>query len=214
MNTLHADAAPASAAGQDTEKRRQILAGARDIFLAHGFDGASMGEIARSAGVSKGTLYVYFGSKQELFAALVGEECSQTAELTFEMDENGTDLRSTLMRMGVTYVHAMIRPEHIATVRTVIAVAEKFPEVGHAFLKAGPRAGVARLSAWLRGKESQGLLRIGDTDLAAWQFLMGCHASIAMPMLFASEPAPSDGRIEEVVTQMVEMFLRAYARER
>jgi AcrR family transcriptional regulator len=37
--------------------------GAREVFLAQGFDAASMGEIARKAGVSKGTLYFYFDSK-------------------------------------------------------------------------------------------------------------------------------------------------------
>jgi AcrR family transcriptional regulator len=47
---------------QDGTKRRQIMDGAREVFLAQGFDGASMGEIARQAGVSKGTLYVYFDS--------------------------------------------------------------------------------------------------------------------------------------------------------
>ena len=40
-------------------KRRQIMDGARAVFLAQGFDAASMGEIARAAGVSKGTLYGY-----------------------------------------------------------------------------------------------------------------------------------------------------------
>jgi AcrR family transcriptional regulator len=39
-------------------KRRQIIAGARAIFFAQGFDAASMGDIARAAGVSKGTLYI------------------------------------------------------------------------------------------------------------------------------------------------------------
>ena len=47
--------------------------GAREIFLARGFDAASMSDIAKAAGVSKGTLYVYFKNKEELFAAIVQE---------------------------------------------------------------------------------------------------------------------------------------------
>ena len=43
----------------DRAKRAQIIDGARRMFLAQGFDAASMGAIAREAGVSKGTLYVY-----------------------------------------------------------------------------------------------------------------------------------------------------------
>src|SRR5262245_65890062 len=58
-------------ARSDRLKRRQILEGARRMFLAQGFDAASMGAIARQAGVSKGTLYVYFKSKKELFESIV-----------------------------------------------------------------------------------------------------------------------------------------------
>src|SRR4030081_845199 len=61
---------------EDSSKRRQILDGARKVFMDLGFDGASMGEIARSAGVSKGTLYVYFADKNRLFEAIVERKCS------------------------------------------------------------------------------------------------------------------------------------------
>ena len=64
----------------ESAKRRQILEGARRVFLGRGFDAASMGEIAREARVSKGTLYVYFDSKEALFAALIEESKRETAE--------------------------------------------------------------------------------------------------------------------------------------
>ena len=67
----------------ESAKRRQIMDGARAIFLAQGFDATSMGEIAREAGVSKGTLYVYFDSKEVLFQAIVEEECQAQAEQVF-----------------------------------------------------------------------------------------------------------------------------------
>ena len=53
------------------------------MFLARGFDAASMGDIARAAGVSKGTLYVYFKNKEELFTAIVHEQCCDQAESFF-----------------------------------------------------------------------------------------------------------------------------------
>ena len=46
------------------------MEGAREVFLSQGFDAASMGEIACEAQVSKGTLYVYFDSKERLFEAM------------------------------------------------------------------------------------------------------------------------------------------------
>ena len=197
-------------AGQ--EKKRQIMAGARDVFLGSGFEGASMGEIARVAGVSKGTLYVHFGSKQELFAALVGTECAQTAERCFELDDEA-DVREALTGAGFLYVAAMIRPEHVAAVRMVIGVAEKFPEVGRAFLSAGPEAGVARLSRWLRVKIERGKHDIADVALAAWQFLIGCHALVVMPLLFGGVPSQEDHTVERVVLHTVDSFLRAFGAE-
>ena len=71
---------------EDSSKRRQILDGARKVFMDLGFDGASMGEIARSAGVSKGTLYVYFADKSRLFEAIVEEESLEQGKVAFNFD--------------------------------------------------------------------------------------------------------------------------------
>ena len=66
----------------DTAKRQQILDGARRCFLAQGFDGASMNDIVTAAGVSKGTVYAYFPSKEKLFATMVFEDKRRHAERT------------------------------------------------------------------------------------------------------------------------------------
>ena len=76
----------------DNAKRQQIVDGARKIFLAQGFDAASMNDIARAAGVSKGTLYVYFANKEQLFAAIVEAECLAHAEGVFDLDLARFDL--------------------------------------------------------------------------------------------------------------------------
>src|SRR5579864_6442436 len=90
-------APPTAQAAEDSAKRRQIVRGARSIFLAQGFDAASMGEIARAAGVSKGTLYVYFDNKEELFEAIVHEQCLVQAEGLFDLDPDNHDVESVLM---------------------------------------------------------------------------------------------------------------------
>nr|WP_250152373.1 TetR/AcrR family transcriptional regulator [Ancylobacter radicis] len=202
--------APISIHGR--EKRGQILHGAREVFRASGFDGASMGQIARAAGVSKGTLYVYFSSKVDLFAALVTEECEQTAEHCFDLDVDA-DVAASLTALGHRYIRAMIEPSKISTVRMVVGVAEKFPEIGRIFLAASHERGVERLAAWLRAKIERGELEIDDIELAAWQFVIGCHARIVMPMFFGEEAA-SEAEIGRVVNHTVDTFLRAFARRR
>ena len=92
------------AEAEDSAKRRQIIDGARAVFLSMGFDGASMGEIARAARVSKGTLYVYFKDKDELFKAIVEKECVFQAEGIFEFDVADPNVEGTLTRVCNAFV--------------------------------------------------------------------------------------------------------------
>src|SRR5258707_3976068 len=103
MTTQTAVVAPSSQADgpEDSAKRRQIMDGARAVFLSQGFDAASMGEIARAAGVSKGTLYVYFESKEELFQAIAHKQCEAQAEGLFDFGSEGDDVESVLTRLGI-----------------------------------------------------------------------------------------------------------------
>src|SRR6201994_1813681 len=87
------------AADEDSSKRRQILDGASKVFMDLGFDGASMGEIARAAGVSKGTLYVYFADKNRLFEAIVEEETLEQSRIAFNFDPD-RDVPTTLRDFG------------------------------------------------------------------------------------------------------------------
>src|ERR1700732_5222735 len=100
----------AANAADDSAKRRQIVQGARAIFLAKGFDAASMNDIARTAGVSKGTLYVYFQNKEQLFQAICSEECESQAESLFNFDPDDRDVEATLTRIGNDFVSLVCRP--------------------------------------------------------------------------------------------------------
>src|SRR6202163_2299574 len=117
---------------EDSSKRRQILDGARKVFMDLGFDGASMGEIARSAGVSKGTLYVYFADKNRLFEAIVEEETLAQGRLAFNFDPD-RDVITTLMDFGQAYIQMLCRPGGGSATRTVMAIAERMPEGGRRF---------------------------------------------------------------------------------
>ncbi len=95
---------------EESVKRRQIIEGARAVFLAQGFDAASMNDIARAAGVSKGTLYVYFKHKEQLFEAIVEQECEAQAEGIFDLDPNDHDVEAVLTRLGLAYVRFLCPP--------------------------------------------------------------------------------------------------------
>ena len=74
----------------------QVIEGARTVFMREGYEGASVDEIARDAGVSKATLYSYFPDKQHLFLAVLQSECAQQAEVEFLMDAGDLSVEETL----------------------------------------------------------------------------------------------------------------------
>jgi AcrR family transcriptional regulator len=194
----------------DTAKRQQIMDGARRVFLQDGFDGASIGDIVRAAGVSKGTLYAYFPSKDTLFEALVTEDRRKQAEVLFTLDENDRDVARVLRRLGQTFLDMLLSPASLDFLRVVIGAAAKFPGIGKAYFDAGPCFGTTRLGNYLERVASQGLLRVDDPQLAARQFLDLCKTGIHLRLLLGDREPPAPEEIERNLTNAVKVFLAAY----
>ena len=202
---------PGQAGGEEeSAKRRQIIEGAREVFLTKGFDAASMNDIARAAGVSKGTLYVYFNNKEQLFEAIVDYECEAQAEGIFVLDPRDRDVEAVLKRVGSAFVKFLCRPEKASAIRTVIAIADRMPELGRKFYEKGPAKGIALLADYLSAQVAAGELVIEDCEIAAAQFIETCHAMLFKPVLFNFAPAPSPEQIERVVRIAVASFLAAH----
>ncbi|HEV7407136.1 MAG TPA: TetR/AcrR family transcriptional regulator [Bradyrhizobium sp.] len=194
---------------EDSSKRRQILDGARKLFLDLGFDASSMGEIARAAGVSKGTLYVYFADKNRLFEAIVEEESLEQGKVAFNLDPV-RDVTTTLMDFGQAYIQLLCRPGVGSATRTVMAIAERMPEVGRRFYENVIALTIHRLAGYLDARVAAGDLAIEDCELAATQFMQMCQATLFQPFIFQAAPAPSAARIAHVVKSATRMFLAAY----
>jgi len=194
---------------EDSSKRRQIVAGARKVFMDLGFDGASMGEIARAAGVSKGTLYVYFADKNRLFEAIVEEEARERSGLVFNLDPE-REVTITLREFGETWLSYVCRPGGGSSIRTVMAIAERMPEVGRRYYEQMLESLINRLAAYLEARVKAGDLAIDDCKLAASQFQLMCQASLFLPFIFQASPPPSAERIREVVESAIRVFQAAY----
>ncbi|HEY2137919.1 MAG TPA: TetR/AcrR family transcriptional regulator [Xanthobacteraceae bacterium] len=194
----------------DSAKRRQIMDGARTVFLNQGFDAASMGEIARAAGVSKGTLYVYFENKEQLFEAIVHQQCQTQAEGLFVLDPDNRDVEAVLTRLGIGFVTFLCEPGKASPLRTVIAIAERMPEIGRKFYESGPACGIAMMASYLQTQVNAGVLAVEDCEVAAAQFLDACQSTLFKPVLFNFAPPPPPERIAYVVRIAVRTFLAAY----
>jgi AcrR family transcriptional regulator len=198
---------------EDSSKRRQILDGASKVFMDLGFDGASMGEIARAAGVSKGTLYVYFADKSRLFEAIVGEETAGQRKLAFNFDIE-RDVPTTLREFGQAYIQLLCRPGGGSAIRTVMAIAERMPEVGRHYYENVLEKTIDSFASYLQVHVKTRELAIDDTQLAASQFMLTCQASLFLPLVFQAAPPPSAERMTEVVESATRMFLAAYQGEK
>jgi AcrR family transcriptional regulator len=194
----------------ESAKRKQILDGARRIFFGRGFDATSMGEIAREAKVSKGTLYVYFDSKEALFSALIQESKGDSAERRLYLDDDDPDVEAALKGFAIRLIQKMAAPKHIALVRMVIGAAEQFPALARVFFEAGPAHGARRLAAYFAAQTQAGRLAVPDPEIAAWHFLGMCNHPTLIAVILAQEP-PSEARMARLADAAVATFLAAYA---
>jgi AcrR family transcriptional regulator len=194
---------------EDSSKRRQILDGASKVFMDLGFDGASMGEIARAAGVSKGTLYVYFADKNRLFEAIVEREMFDQQKAAFNFDP-ARDVATTLREFGMAYIQLLCRPGGGSAIRTVMAIAERMPDVGRRYYEHVLENTINRLAFYLDSRVTTKDLAIDDCQLAASQFMLTCQAALFLPFIFQAAPPPSVERMTQVVESATRMFLAAY----
>ena len=198
----------------DGVKRRQIIEGAREIFMADGFDAASMNDIARAAGVSKGTLYAYFNSKVALFEALIREDRAHQPERNTMFPVDEPDPAKALAIYGRALVAHVTRSNALTQARVVAFAAAKFPRLGQAFYEAGPMFGVRLLTGRLDAFVVAGKLVISDTSLAARQFIDLCLGDVLKRLLFMVVTSLSEEEIGLTADSAVDMFMKAYGAPR
>ncbi|TIS12057.1 MAG: TetR/AcrR family transcriptional regulator [Mesorhizobium sp.] len=196
-------------------KRAQIIEGARRVFIDKGFEAASMNDITREAGVSKGTIYVYFANKEELFEALIEEERGTIFKNMYEVLDHFDDLRKTLVKFGMVLSAKITSAKVIQAQRTVVGASDRIPELGARFYERGPKRGHDKVMIFLNEAVERGLLKIDDVDLAAYQFTELCLAGLFRQCIFSYRTkAPSQAEIEHVVRSGVNVFLKAYGTEK
>jgi TetR/AcrR family transcriptional repressor of mexJK operon len=206
------EASAAAKAGKD-DRRDAIVAIAKEVFAANGYAGTSMSNIAARVGGSKGTLYSYFKSKEELFTAAIEKKCEKIQNLLNEAQiESGGDLRVALTHFGERFVQLILNVESVATFRLATAEAARFPEIGHAIYNSGVLQNQRRMAEFLERAIETGQLR-SDTDalVAAEQFCDLCLSGLHRRCLWNVPPWPNTEEIQANVERAVATFMRAYA---
>ena len=205
-------AAPMSRREERRDERRDgILDVARDCFLADGYAATSMSSIAARLGGSKGTLYNYFKSKEELFEAVMQRQCGALAETLFDVDHDGDDMRERLQHFAGKFLTLLLTPESLGIHRVVVGETGRFPELGRMFYEMGPKVILTKIAGYLSDLMDQGVLRRADPFVAAQQFKDLTISGVLQPRTWGVITGDmTDAEIENQVNNAVDTFLRAY----
>jgi AcrR family transcriptional regulator len=192
-----------------TETRRQaILRAATEVFREAGFERASMSMIAARVGGSKATLYGYFASKEELFAATMIEAIRSQGIVTIDLlDPAEPDFMLVLERFGQAYVRLISSRESLANSRAAIGQATH-DKLGNAFYAQGPKRILEAIAAYMTHLAERGAIQAGDPRLAAIHFHALLDAGTLLPLLMGARP---ELKPKEAAKSALDAFLRAYA---
>jgi AcrR family transcriptional regulator len=188
----------------------QVIEGAREVFMRDGFEGASVDEIARAAGVSKATLYSYFPDKRLLFSEVARMECNRQADEALDVIGAEAPIEAVLHEAANRMVRFFLSDFGQQVYRICVAESYRFPELGRRFYDSGPAMVRARMRSVLAPYVETGILAIDDMDLAANQFGELCKSDLFVRSLCGVCGEVTEADIDRVVTGAVEMFLARY----
>ena len=200
-------------AARKDRKRGEIVAIAREMFFKEGYAHTSMSQIAAAVGGSKGTLYAYFRSKEELLLAVVQDVVTPQPD-DYNLKTMPVEFRAWLVWFGVATMKKILSYNYLSMDRLAAGEAQRFPEVGRTFY-AAVMANFDMGSQYFGEAMDRGVLRRADPPRAAQQFLELCAGWTVRRAIWNIQSPPSDDELREIVREAATVFMDGYAaRER
>ena len=191
------------------ERRRGIVDAAWELFKTNGFERTTMSEISERVGGSKATLYSYFKSKDELFAAAMEQAVLERTDEAFARVGSSGDLGERLLTFSLTYMEMRLAPDMIGADRALIAQADQ-SDLGVSLLRRVVTPQWEKLAMVMEQEMSAGRLRQADPYVAAMHF-RGLIESDLLERRLHGDPTVTARDIETAATNGIDIFLRAYS---
>lgn len=179
---------------EEAERRhRALLATAFRLFLDKGWDGVSVEEISRQAGVTKGFIYARYADKGALFTEAI-ERLMADATGTLHLAEPlPDDVEEGLFTFGRRILDVALRPEAVAFFRQFVAEAGRLPDLARLFVERNPLR--ALIIEVLRTYADRGAIRLDDPRLTAEHFaILVVGVPRIMALLVGREPPAEEER--------------------
>jgi len=195
----------------DEERVAELLDVATEVFVEHGFEGASTNEIARRANCSKTTLYCRFPTKQALFIAVLERRMEETFNELFKALPVDEPLEETLIEFGSRILRIALSEEKIRLERVVSMEAERFPELAQRYFELGPKRGHEELGRCLKEQIKRGRLIGEDSQLMAEHLISLITGGPVHWRIFGLAEHVSAKEQRRRLQAAVRTFLRAYS---
>ena len=172
------------------DRPREICAAALAVFAEKGFAAARLDEIARRAGVSKGTLYLYFKDKEDLFRAVVRDTVAPNIA-TIRQGVEAADLPfAEVVRLLIPRAAELVETVPIGPMaKIVIGESRNFPELAKTYYDLVVSHAIALLAGLVAKGQARGEVREGDPRLHA----MSLFGPILMGLLWRETLEPAGG---------------------
>lgn len=185
------------------DKVEQILQGAMQEFLKHGYAGTSMDKVAVAAGVSKATVYSHFQDKEGLFKVLIEELAQKKFNRIFGTEPLEGEPITVLRQIGTKALEQMeTDQEHCAFMRVLIGESGRFPELAQICVRAMLKPTFEALTQYIKKHPE---LEIKDPEAIA-RILVGTlvHFHIVQDVMHGKEILPMEGdRIIDTMTHLI-----------
>lgn len=184
------------------DKVEQILQGAMQEFLQHGYAGTSMDRVAVAAGVSKATVYSHFQDKEGLFKVLLEQLASKKNSSIFGTEPIEGEPAAILHQVATKALEQMLNDkEHSAFMRVLIGESGRFPELAQICVQALIKPVAETLTHYLAAPE----LKIPDPEATA-RILLGAlvHFHITQNVMHGQEIVPMESdRLIDALTHLI-----------
>ncbi len=194
--------------------RQAVEDAARATFVERGFEGTSVDEIARRAGVSKPTIYAHFGGKSELFVHILESYCARLLTPILDSAADDRTLEEVLRDFARGYTSIVLDREVVALHRLFVSEAQRFPELGRRYYDAGPQSVHDELARFFNRRIALGELREVDPQRLAEQFSGLLLTPIRLKMLFAVIDESDSETVGLYCETAIDLFLSGVSRSR
>jgi AcrR family transcriptional regulator len=185
-----AAARPSNRAERAADRRQAIIDAAFDEFIDRGYAATRLDDVARRAGVAKGTIYLHFKDKQALFEELVRTALVPLIGRLAAPPAAGGSIRAALENFAENFVNEVVTTRRGAIVRLIVAEGPRFPDIADFYYREVVSRGLSGMRALIelaiqRGEIKQRGLKDFPQIVVApamvaviWQGLFGRHAPL------------------------------------